>query len=466
MSPNTILRFLDRCEESLESLYSFCVVKGNQILSEGYYAPMQASQLKMTHSMSKSINALAVGIALGDGKIHLDDKLVDFFPEAMPPDPDPRIQKITVRDMLMMAASSVATSAAFSGVKGSWKTFYLSSVPKYEPGEMFSYDTGAAYMLSCIVTKVMGKNSLDVLRERVFCHMGIEDVCWLEDAEGNNTGGWGFYMRAKDMCKLGRLFLNYGNWDGQQLIPEWFMREASKKQIDTFDNPGTGWGYGYGYQFWRFPENTFGYFGAFGQLCVCSPEKDMYVVTTGGCTREENRRLLTIITETIFAESCNEPIPYNDSAYQVLKDRLAKLQLPVLEGNALSGSESDYFDKQYTFTPNDTGISRMKIKRKDSVHIQIEMELRGELVSFVCGYKEWVTTEPLSLDTPQHTTHSFSYAWDSEDRLYLKQYMCNSTYYKVYTIVFSPDDINISVSQNIAIGGARAWNYSGRKSDS
>ena len=452
ISPHTIMRFLDRCEEQLDSLYSFAVVKGATVAAMGYYEPMKPQQLKMTHSVSKSINSLAVGIALGEGRLHLDDRLIDFFADELPEQRDPRMDRITVRDLLIMAASSVATSAAFSSVKGSWRKFYLSSVPYDEPGEYFSYDTGAAYMLSCIVTKVMGKNALAVLRERVFGPMEIDCTQWLEDGDGNNTGGWGFYIKAEDMLKLGSLILNYGAWDGRQLIPEWYMRQATAKQIDTFRNPGTGWGYGYGYQFWRFPENTFGYFGAFGQLLLCSREKNLYVVTTGGCSREENRRLATIITETLFAESSNDPIPYDDEAYRKLAQRLSRLQLPCAEGERSSRAEADCFGREYQLSPDDD-ISLLRFDRTDDDTILVSMAVRGGKITFSAGHRRWITGEQLPLDAPPHTAHSFSYGWTEPSRLILKQYMCNTTYYKIYDIRFDRDRLEMTVTQNMAIGG-------------
>lgn len=457
VSPHTIMRFLDLCEAQLDSLYSFAVVKGTTIAVEGYYEPMQPQHLKMTHSVSKSMNALAVGVAIGDGKLRLDDRMVDFFQDELPEQRDSRIDRITVRDLLMMAASSVATSAAFSNVEGSWRTFYFKSIPYDEPGEYFSYDTGAAYMLSCIVTKVMGQNSLAVLQERIFGPMGIEGTHWLEDKDGNNTGGWGFYVKAEDMLKIGRLILNYGAWEGRQLIPEWYMREATAKQIDTFRNPGTGWGYGYGYQFWRFPENTFGYFGAFGQLLVCSPEKDMYVVTTGGCSREENRRLLTIITETFFAESSDKPIPYDDEAYRVMETRLAKLKLPPALGEKLAQNEEKWFDRDYRGTGQE--ITELHFERKNGDTIGVSMKFREERISFLAGHGNWITGEGLPLDTPLHTIHSFSYGWVGENHLSIKQYMCNTTYCKVYDILFSQSGIEMTVTQNMAIGGERVKHY-------
>ncbi|MGN0839052.1 MAG: serine hydrolase domain-containing protein [Pyramidobacter sp.] len=457
ISPRTLLRFFNYCEQEIHSLYSFAVVRGNSVVASGYSKPMRSDMLKMLHSASKSLNSMAIGIAIGDGKLSLDDRLIDFFPDELPLNHDPRVERITIRDMLKMASSSAATSKVFRDVKGSWRQFYLGLTPYAEPGEFFSYDTGAAYMLSCIVTKVMGKNTLEVLKERVFPYLDIKNVIWQEDTEGNNVGGWGCYMKIPDFVKLGRLVLNYGVWQGHQLVPEWYMREATRKQIETFRNPGTGWGYGYGYQFWIYPESRFGMFGAFGQLVVCDPKKDLFVVTSGGCTREENRRLLLIINDTIFAESCNYPISYDDVAFKDLQDRVTAWELPLANGKATSSCEKNVFEHRYVFRENSTGITSLKFTRADEEKINIELGIKGTTIQVAAGNKDWCTVEnePLLGDCI-HKIHSFSYGWTSPTHLQLKQYMCNTSYFKTYEIEFSGMGVDLSVTQNISVNDLTA----------
>ena len=450
ISPSTIQRFLDACEREVHSLYSFTVIRGHTIAVMGYYEPMKRDQMKICHSISKSMNALAVGIAIGDGKLHLDDLLIDYFPEDLPEEHDPRVERIKVRDMLMMASNSAYTSASFVNVPGSWRQCYLGMKPYAEPGEWFAYDTGASYMLSCLVTKVMGMNTLELLNERVFPYMGIEGAEWLQDRDGNSTGGWGLYIKAEDMTKVGRLLLNYGQWEGRQLVPEWFMREATAKQIETCRNPGMGWPYGYGYQFWRYPENTFGCFGVFGQLIVCDPKRDLYVTTTGGCTEQENQRLLRIITETIIAEAHQEPVPNEDIVYQDLKERLSKLCLPVAAGIRDNEDEGKYFRFTYIFDDNQTEITSMQFSRTADDEIRIGMIFRGEPVEIKAGHMRWITMEG-PLDTPNHKVHSFTYGWETEECLTVKQYMCNSSYYKIYHFKFTETGLEFIVEQNVSL---------------
>lgn len=455
ISPKTIGRFIDMSNKEINSLYSFTILKGMTIACQGYANPMEADDNKIMHSIAKSVNSLAIGIAIGDGKLHLDDYLVDFFKDEMPKEYDERIKDVRVRNLLMMAANSAFTSASFINVEGNWRTHYLGLKLPDEPGNSFSYDTGASYMLSCLITKVMGKNSHELVKERIFNHIGINDSYWLTDKDGNSLGGWGLYLKAEDMVKLGRLILNYGSWEGKQLIPKWYMGQATSKKISTYNNPGMGWPYGYGFQFWIWPEKTFGCFGAFGQLIVCSPEKDIVVTTTAGCNYEENKRLAMIIIETIISESENDPLPMDDDSYKSLLKKIDNWQLPTAAGKVFSLKEKNILERQYTFEDNIYHINNIKITRIDKNTLEITMVYKGRQIIFNAAYNKWITTEA-ELDTPMHRFHSFTYGWKDENILELKQYIKNSSYYKIYTLIFKDNSMTLSIKQNISLYGDKA----------
>lgn len=447
IAPYSILNFLDTCEKEIQYLYSFAVVKNENMVAEGYYAPMTPGIRKIMHSVSKSVNSLAVGIAIDEGKLGLEDKVLDYFRDKLPPQYDERFEELKVKHLLMMSSNSAYTSASFVGKGGDWLTHYFSLTPYNVPGREFHYDTGASYTLSCLVTKATGKSTFDFVNERLFKPMGIKNAAWLSDNNGNSTGGWGLYIKFPDMVKLGQLFLNYGKWEGKQLVPEWYMKEATSHKIETKNDPGMGWSYGYGYQFWQGPGNTFLAFGAFGQLIVCDPTKNMFVATTAGCSEQENQRLLGIIYETIISPALNQAIPRQDAEYEKLTDRISSLCLPLAEGGSESNLEEGFFGKKYAFDSNSYKVSSIQFTRKNENTIQIRMNYEGEDVVVDAGYKKWLTTEA-PLDTPMHTMHSFSYAWKDESTLLLVQYMLNSSYSKFYEFRLTGDGVTLSVALN------------------
>lgn len=452
VSPQSIIKFLDTCEKEINYLYSFAIVKNTNMLSKGYYAPMAPKIRKIMHSISKSVNSLAIGIIIDEGKLGLEDKVLDYFREKLPEQYDERLEKLRVKHLLMMCSSSAYTSASFINQEGDWLTHYFSLIPYSLPGREFHYDTGASYTLSRLITKISGQNTFEFLNERLFKPMGIEDATWLCDKYGNSTGGWGLYLKFPDMVKLGQLFINYGKWEEKQLVPEWWMKEATSNKIETKNDPGFGWGYGYGYQFWQGPGNTFLAFGVFGQLIVCDPIKNIFVATTGGCSEQENQRLLDIIYETIISTAVNQPIPRQDEAYEMLTTRISKLCLPLAIGSATCNFESKFFERTYEFESNSCKVNAIQFTRKNEDNIQICINFEEEYVILDAGYKKWITTEA-TLDIPMHTLHSFSYAWKDEKTLILIQYLLNSSYSKFYEFNFYDNEVRMSAKLNETLYG-------------
>ena len=187
-------------------------------------------------------------------------------------------------------------------------------------------------------------------------------------------------------------------------------------------------------------------------MIVCDPKRDLYVTTTGGCTEQENQRLLRIITETIIAEAQQGPIPYEDAEYHSLEKRLSELCLPVADGEPDCAREREYFSQTYLFADNRTGITSIAFERTAQDELGIRMVFRGVPVEVHAGYKRWITSEA-PLDTPEHTIHSFTYGWGSRECLTIKQYMCNSSYYKIYQFTFSDQSVEFCIDQNVSLYG-------------
>ena len=145
LSPKTVLRFLAATED-MKSLYSLTVVKDGKTLLDRYFKPFHRELYRDLYSVSKSVVSLAVGVAVDQGKLRLEDRPADFFGEELPGEYDPRVKDITVRNLLNMSASSAYTSNTFRGKDCNWRTLYLGLPLPDDPGKAFHYDTGAPYM--------------------------------------------------------------------------------------------------------------------------------------------------------------------------------------------------------------------------------------------------------------------------------------------------------------------------------
>ena len=281
ITSQAILDFVNAADQ-FNTLHSFMIVRRGHVIAEGWWKPEAADKPHVLHSLSKSFNATAVGLAIADGKLSLDDPVLKFFPADAPANPSDNLKTMTVRDLLTMTCGHDTEPKAVGG-SPTVKQFLAHPV-LHKPGTHFQYNTMGSYTLSAIVTKVTGQTSLEYLKPRLFEPLGIANPEWGSSSEGNSLGGYGLKLCTEDIAKFGQLYLQRGKWDGKQLIPEHWIDQATSKQVpndqESHSKIGIDWLQGYGFQFWRCTHNAFRGDGANGQLCVVIPEKDAVIAIT------------------------------------------------------------------------------------------------------------------------------------------------------------------------------------------
>ena len=256
------------------------IADGEKILMEHHFTPDQARNI---YSHTKSYMSTAVGLAIADGKLSLDDRLAEFFPEAVPENAQPELFEIRLRHLLMMSSGfhepylMGANRRAGVGVPDYVK-YMLSRPVKVQPGSEFVYSTADSILAGRMVEKAVGKRLSEYLYERFFEPLGQGFPIWENCPQGHPIGGGGMFMTLSNMLKIGQVYLMDGKWKGQQLVDPAWIKEATAKQIET-PNPGNDiWVCGYGYQFWRNPyEDSYRADGAYGQLTMVLPKKGLIV---------------------------------------------------------------------------------------------------------------------------------------------------------------------------------------------
>jgi len=221
---------LNACDEI--HVHSVMLLRHGKVIAEGSFKPYFSGYPHMVFSLSKSITGMAVGMAVSDGLISLDEKVIDIFPEKGVMFRSPKINNITVRHLLNMT-SGIKFNEVGSVVERDWVKAFLMSDCSFEPGTEFYYNSMNSYMLSAIVCKRTGVGLMEYLNERLFVPLGIHDVTWETCPLGIEKGGWGLYLHIADMAKLGQLYLQGGHWtvngEVKQLIPEDWIRESVQK---------------------------------------------------------------------------------------------------------------------------------------------------------------------------------------------------------------------------------------------
>jgi len=274
-----------RCKQGTCELNSVMVLKDGKILDEWYDVSYGPDFLNICWSMSKTFTATAVGFAVQDGLLSLDDKVVDYLDaDVLPETVSDTLAALTLRHLMIMSSGLKLDKIGDAGCGRLENPTQatLGAGFNFFPGERFRYNSHNTYLLGVIVSKVSGMSLEDYLNTKLFRPLGITKYHWDKTAEGYNCGGWGLYLRTEDLAKMGQFFLQKGAWNGKQLLNSEWIEEAMKAQIyqDPEHVDENDFKTGYGYQMWHCTHNAARLDGAHGQYVVICPDKNAVIVIT------------------------------------------------------------------------------------------------------------------------------------------------------------------------------------------
>lgn len=338
VSSQSIIDFLDAVETSGQELHSFMYLRNGKVIAEGWWDPYKPELKHTLYSTSKSFTSTAVGFAVSEGLLAVDDKVISFFPDQLPDTVSENLSNMSVKNLLTMSAGQDPELQLASMQPGeSWVTRFLAHPVPNPPGSVFLYNSVATYMLSAIVTKVTGLSVLEYLQPRLFGPLHIEGIDWETDPEGITSGGWGLRLKTEDMAKFGQLYLQRGKWNGEQLIPEAWIEEATSQQIDQA--PGLpqaernhDWVQGYGYKFWRSRHNSYRADGAFGQLIMIFPEKNAVLAVTAEAS--DMQKEMNLVWDHLLPGMSDQKLNPDEATHTLLRTKISHLALaPPVSGS-------------------------------------------------------------------------------------------------------------------------------------
>ncbi|HEX2396205.1 MAG TPA: serine hydrolase [Bacteroidales bacterium] len=462
VSSEALLMFLDSAAASRHEFHSIMILRHGKVIAEGWWSPY-APELKHTlYSTSKSFTSTAVGFAVTEGLITVNDKVVSFFPDMLPDTVSPYLAELTVKDLLSMSVGMDPDPTFLRFNDTNWVKAFLSTPIINKPGTKFLYNSLATYMLSAIVQKVTGEKIVDYLTPRLFEPLGIEGMDWEEDQGGINTGGWGLRIRTEDMAKFGQLLLQKGKWNGEEIIPAAWVEEATTFKIQQdpdarqSQRDSSDWLQGYCYQFWRCRNNAFRADGAYGQFIIVMPEQDAVVAITAESPDMQDE--INLIWKYIFPALKSEPLPENTDAVNRLQKRLASLKLdPQVAGD--SPLESQINSKEYKLIENERNFETISFDLNDSL-CHILLRVNGKEYPHEFGANKWKenpTGRPgPSLTGPVKITDTFkvagSYSWKDSKTLEMVLRYIESPHHETVTCIFDKDNISLSVAPSLAFG--------------
>lgn len=249
------------------------------------------------YSASKSFTSAAVGIAAKEGLLSLDEKLVDAFPEELPQTVSENLRLATVRDLLTMCLGQ--PEFFLSGEdrplypERNWVKLSLAQPFTDAPNTKFVYNNVGPYLAGILVQRRAGCDLPHYLYPRMFQPMGMQLPTWESDPQGLTFGAGGLFITMDELHLFGQLYLQMGRWNGRQLVPEAWVAESTKKQVDNGS-------YGYGYLFWGGDKGSFRADGKYGQFSILLRDKN--AVVTIVAEAREGEKLLAAVFDHIYPQ--------------------------------------------------------------------------------------------------------------------------------------------------------------------
>jgi len=435
-------------------IHHVMVLRHGRVIAEVHPAPFRAEDSHTLYSASKTFTSLAVGIAIDENLLRLNDRVVTFFPDKRPDTVSDNLAAMTVRDLLMMAAG-IKPDWTMRNLEGAdWIKEWLAKPCDEAPGTHFQYDSMCTFMLSAIVQRVTGRTLLDYLNQKLFAPMHITQADWEMSPDGISTGGWGLRVQAETMAKLGLLLMNKGRWHGQQLVSEAYLEEACSpliyyKDRKETDAPTDG-NQGYGFQIWqcKWP-GAIRADGAFGQYSVVVPQEELVVVILG-VIPNGHPELACIWNQLMPGIKSNGPLQPEKKLQARLNQLCATASLPLPQGKQMNRQIAGLVMQLDT---NQHGYERLTITNSGSLRITYS---DGAVDCLSSGYGQWRYTDmrgfpPYSISAVNRMRdlrHDFvaasAYAWTTPTTLEVRVHYVNWISGTTFTFDFEKNEVTMS----------------------
>ena len=290
------------------NIHNLMVLRDGVVISECSRPGYSVNAWHLSHSMTKSLIGMAVGLLYDDGLVTLDTRLVDIFPEI--PYKDKRFPRITVEHLLTMT-SGVPFGEAGSVTETEWSRAFFASAMTLAPGTEFYYNSMNSYILAMIVAELSGRTVMDYVAERIFAPLGITNYFWEIGPENVEKGGWGLYLSAESWAKLGIMFMGGGVYRGKRILSDrWIKMSGETHAITSVLNVG----FDYGYQMWVARDSGQLLFnGMLGQNVWMCPENNIIVVMQSGNNELLQDSATLEIVRRHLGGNIEDPISFADA---------------------------------------------------------------------------------------------------------------------------------------------------------
>ncbi|MEQ8415132.1 MAG: serine hydrolase [Imperialibacter sp.] len=389
---SSIQAFLESADTSKHEFHSFMFLRHGKVIAESWWSPYGPELPHTMYSTSKSFTSTAIGFAVTEKLLTVNDSVISFFPEYVTDSVSDFMAALTVKDLLTMSVGQDPDPSATIPGDSLWVKSFLYTPIINKPGTKFLYNSMATYMLSAIVTKVTGQKVIDYLKPRLFDPLHIQGIDWETDLVGNNTGGWGLRLKTEDMAKFGQLLLQKGKWNGEQILSEEWIAEATSFKIQQSPElpaetkAKSDWLQGYCYQFWRCRNNAFRGDGAFGQYIIVMPDQDAVIAITSETS--DMQGILNMVWDQLLPAMSDDELPVDAAAVASLERKVASLALTIPSASLASTLEGAISEKVFELDSNGRNIESIQFQF-GATGSNVVMKYKDTSYAIPIGWGEW-----------------------------------------------------------------------------
>ncbi|MGG1660877.1 serine hydrolase domain-containing protein [Brevibacillus sp. NRS-1366] len=365
VSSQAVWNLIDALEGcGFSEMHSLMIMRDGKVFAEGWWAPYVPGRAHICWSVSKTYTATAIGIAVTEGVLSLDDRLVDIFPEYAPELENENLSALKVRHLLSMSVGMKEMGPEGEG----WLENFMKMKVDYQPGTVFMYNSMGSNTLGAIIHKVTGQTMDEYLRHRLYDKIGMntEQLYWTIIPGNYEWGAGGVFSTTENNLRLMQLYLQKGIWNGERILSEEYVKLATTPQINNTIayfpdgmqvSSGPDGNAGYGYQMWMCSyDGAFRAEGSQGQFSIVFPKENMVVAINQTCPDKDTQNILKIIYDVLLPGVKQEILPENPDLLKKLRLRLKKLALPVPDyrpfstiANRISGKSFHISEGAFTF---------------------------------------------------------------------------------------------------------------------
>ncbi len=319
-------------ENNIE-VHSFMIMSQGKVAFETWAEPYSPDLPHAMYSVSKTVTSIAIGFAVEEGLLTTDTKLIDIFPEFIPDKRDKNLEKLDIHSLLTMQ-SGKNVSVFTDKTKPNWERQFFDSPWSFTPNDgHFQYISENQYMLCSVIHRLTGKTVTEYLTPRLFEPLGIDIPAWEVSPRGIEAGGWGLFIKTEDLAKIVTCYQHNGVFNGNQVIPESWVRKTRRKHVDNSQANSTPDSQcGYGYCVWHCAgASAYRMDGMFSQFGIIFKDRDAsFIITAGEIDEQKTRDAIWRHIPKMFIEPDSEP-RYEIKGLAPLDDILEPCERSVLE---------------------------------------------------------------------------------------------------------------------------------------